>query len=233
MAQDRTEAQPDIALEAENKETPEEGQQLTPDQQAHVDDLVRQARNVVLADVGRLTRESERAVKAATAAGERVKRMLKEQDDVDLEAAEGSSEIRSKQEVKERIRRRQVEVELDDTKLERDSAKEELSQIKVASVETTKTQAAREIATRLNVDADKLIDAAKFTDGSKEAMEALANLQPKKEVRATVVSDSGAGSGGGGGGAFTLTQIDNMPDDEYLKNKDAIDRAQREGKIKR
>ncbi|KKL16535.1 hypothetical protein LCGC14_2494570, partial [marine sediment metagenome] len=68
---------------------------------------------------------------------------------------------------------------------------------------------------------------------SKEAIEALANLQPKKEVRATVVSDSGAGSGGGGGGAFTLTQIDNMPDDEYLKNKDAIDRAQREGKIKR
>ncbi len=229
MDTDGTETPTDVELTEGEKETPKEEPKFD---QAHVDDQVRQARNAALADVGRLTKESERAVKAATAAGERVKRMLKEQDDTDLEAAKGSSGMRSEQEVKERIRRRQVEAELDDTKLERDSANEELSQIKVASVETTKTQTAREIATRLSVDADKLIEAAKFTDGSKEAMEALANLQPKKqEIRPPVITDSGADSGGGAG-SFTLAEIDNMSDAEYTKNQGAIEKARLAGKIK-
>ncbi|KKN50783.1 hypothetical protein LCGC14_0629530 [marine sediment metagenome] len=236
MTTDRLDAPSDVELTEGETETPKEEPQYT---QTQLDEAERKGKNTALADVGRFqaeaekaSRDAQRSLNASTAALERTKKMRQEQDDADLEAAKGSSEMRSEQEVKERIRRRQAEAELDDTKLERDSANEELSQIKTASVETTKTQTAREIATRLNVDADKLIDAAKFTDGSKEAIEALANLQTKKqEVRPPTKTDSGADSGGGAR-SFTLAEIDNMSDAEYTQNQGAIEKARLAGKIK-
>ncbi len=230
MVTDRTETSTDLALEVEETGTPKEELKFD---QAHVDDQVRQARNAALADVGRLTKESERAVKAATAAGERIKKMLKEQDEADLESAKGDSELRSTQEVKERIRRRQVQDELEEATLKLTQSNEELSQIKEDSAEATKGTKAREIATRLGIDADRLIKLSKFTDGTAEAMEELARELPKKqEVRPPTITDSGADSGGGAG-SFTLGEINNMSDDEYAKNQGAIEKARMAGKIKR
>lgn len=237
MNTDGTETQTDVALEAGDTETPKEETQFTLEQQAQVDKQVRDAKTSVLADVGRseaeakkATKSAQRSLEASTAALERTKQIREELDAAELEAAKGNSEQLSA--VEERQKRRKAETDLVETKLELSQKDEELSQITKDNVEATKDQTAREIATSLGVDADRLIRLSKLTDGSAESIKAAAKELPKQEIRPPVEADSSESSGGGGG-TFTLEQINNMPDDEYLKNKDAIDKARMGGKIKR
>ena len=212
MLSDRTEAQTDVALGDENTETPKEEPQFTPDQQAHIDKKVLDAKTAATADVGRFQAEAEKAKRdaqrsldASTAALERTKLIRKEQDEAELKAAEGDKEQLSA--VKEMQKRRMVETELDEAKLKLNQRDEELSQVKKDSEEATKTQTAQKIATRLGIDADRLIKLSKFTDGSAESMEGIAQELPKKEVRAQVVTDSGVNTGSPGSDAEFLTKF--------------------------
>lgn len=199
MDTDGTEAQTDIKLEAENTETPAEEQKYT---QAQVDEAKRQGQSNALADVGRFQREAENAVKASIAAQERTKKLLRDFETMELEDAKGNSESRSENEVKERQRRRLAEAELDETTLKLTQKDEELSQIKETSAEATKAQTARDVATRLNVDADRLVRLAKLTDGTVESIEELAKELTKKEVRLQVKTDSGVNTGSGDDATF-------------------------------
>lgn len=222
MVLDRPETQTDVTLSDEEKETSEE-------RIRELEAQVAQARSDALSDIGRLQTEAANSLRAATAAQERVKKMLKEQEDAELQAAGGNQEQVSA--VTERQKRRRVETDLDEATLKLNQKDEELGQIKKDSAEATKAQTARDIATRRKVDADRLIRLSKLTDGSVESIEELAKELPKKEVRPPTKTDDGDDTGKGGG-SFTLVQIENMSDDEYVKNKDAIDKAQMAGKIK-
>ena len=231
MDTDRLETPTDVELTEGEKETPKEQTYTQAQLDAHGEERAQQARSSALADVGRIQKEAANARKAIEASDSRINRWKVELEEAEDKAAAGDTEQMSA--LKERKLRRDAVDELDKLKLKLNDSDEELSQIKSASAEATTAQTAREIATRLNVDADKRIDAAKFTDGSKEAMDALANLQKKKqEIRPPTKTDSGADTGGGTG-SFTLGEISNMSDDEYTKNKGAIEKARMAGKIKR
>lgn len=222
---DGTETQTDVILEAEEKETPKEEPQYSQSQlDAHGKEKEQQARNAALADIGRLTKESERSLKAATAAGERTKKLLREMEDMETEAAQGNSGQRSEQEVKQMQLRRQVQTELTDVQLELDGKNERLAQLEADKVESTKGQTARDIAARLGIDVDRLVRLSKFTDGSTEAIEELAKELPKKEVRPPIITDSNQGGGGGGDDATFLKDYGegNLP-----YNKENKERAER------
>ena len=193
MVSDRPETQTDVTLSIEDTETSEKPT-IT---QTQLEEAKRQATSDALSDSRRLQREAENAIKALTGANDRTKARLKELEDAELKAAEGDSEQLNA--VTERRKRRQVETELDEATLKLNQRDGELSQIKEDSAKAVKGEKAREIATRLNVDADRLIKLSKFTDGSAEAMEELANgLLKKQEVRPIVKSDSGENTGSGG-----------------------------------
>ncbi|KKL74086.1 hypothetical protein LCGC14_2068410 [marine sediment metagenome] len=185
MHTDGTETSTDVTLGTEETGTPKEDPQFD---QAHVDKAVLDAKTAALADVGRFQREAQTAVKAAEAALERTKKIRKEQDEAEIKAAEGDSEQLSA--VKERQRRRDVESELDEVTLKLNQRDDKITQLETSGAEATKVQTARDVATRLGVDADSLIRLTKFTDGSVESIEELARELPKKTVRPKVVTDS-------------------------------------------
>lgn len=222
MDTDGTETQTDATLSDENTETPKEETQVT---QTQLDKAVLDARTSALADVGRFQRESEAAVKAATAALDRTKKIRLEMDEIELQNAEGSSEQLSA--VKERQKRRTAETELDEATLKLTQRDEELSRIKEDSAKATQGEKAREIATRLGIDADGLIRLSKFTDGSVEAMEELAKELPKKQaIREKIESDSNQG-GGGGGGSSDATFLDKYGSGELPNTKENKERAEK------
>ena len=226
MESDGTETPTDVKLSEGETETSEKPT-IT---QTELEEAKRQATSDALSDSGRLQKEAENAIKALTAANERTKARLKELEDAELKAAEGDSEQLNA--VTEKRKRRQVETELDDATLKLNQRDDELSQLQKDGAEAKKTQTAQKIATRLGVDADRLIKLSKFTDGSAESMEELAKELPKREVRPRVESDSGGGGGSGGGRTFTRQEIADMPIDEYEKLRDDIKKAQAEGKVK-
>ncbi len=89
--------------------------------------------------------------------------------------------------------------ELAKTKSELDAEREKGKQRDEVVAKTTQEQNAREIATRLNVDEKTLSALSKHTDGSKEAIEAMAQALPKMgEVKKPVTPDSGKTIGGEG-----------------------------------
>ena len=224
---DGTETQDDVALVQEETETSEEQPEFTKSQfEAEARVREQRARSDALSDIGRLQREATNAMKAAEAAQERVKKMLKEQEDFELQTAEGNTEQLSA--VKERIQRRQIESELEDAQLKLNQRDEELSEIRKASQEVIKQSQARAIAERLGVDADRLISLSRFTDGSAEAMEGIAKELPKATRRPPVKTDLG---GRGGGGGRTFAEFEK----EYIAGNVSLaayeERARKEGKL--
>ena len=203
---DGTETQEDVTLLAEETETSEEKPEFTKSQvETEARAREQRARSDALADVNRFQRESANALKWAQAAQERVKKMLKEQEEFELQTAAGNTEQLSA--VKERIQRRQIESELEDAQLKLNQRDEELSEIRKASQEIVKQSKARTIAERLNVDADRLISLSRFTDGSAEAMEGIAKELPKATRRPPVKTDLGGRTNQGSGKRPTLAEM--------------------------
>ena len=102
--------------------------------------------------------------------------------------------------------------------------------------EATKERNAREIASRLSVNANLLAKLAKSTDGSTEAIEEIAKELPKKGEDKTLKADSGKTIGGSGGIPTNMEAfkkwIADMSQEEYEKRKPEIDEARSSGKIK-
>ncbi len=194
----------------------------------------RKAKSDALSEVGRLRAANEAAIKAAKRANERVEQILKEQDDAELAAAEGKEEVVSA--IKERQKRRLVETELATAKQELDEEKAKTTEAQEEAALHTKERNAREVATRLGVDAKLLAELAKSTDGSVEAIEGKAKLCPKKGEAKTITLDSGKMSGGGGILKLSeaLGQLDpsGMNPAEIHAKAVEIEKADKEGKLK-
>lgn len=178
-----------VKTSEENKETSKETETLTREQ---AEEEKRKVRSDALAEVGRLKASSESAIKSARAAQERIDRMLKEQDESELETAKEQPDKLTV--IRERQARRGAEAKLAKAEQELEGEKAKTAEAQEAVVKSTKERNAREIATRLNVDAKTLI---KFTDGSAEAMEELAKSLPQKGETKTLTPDSGKTIGGG------------------------------------
>ena len=181
---DGTTTQADAKLGTENAGTPT----YTKDQ---VDKMLRDARTAAMADVGRMKTEAEKALKAASAAADRLKQLEKEREEVELEAAKDEPDrltmIRTRQQMRQR------EAELAQAREELNATKTTLTELQSQRAESQKEINAREIAARLGVDLSRLVKLAKFTDGSAEAIEDLAKDLTKNQ---DFHPDSNRGNGG-------------------------------------
>ncbi len=157
---------------------------------------VRKARSDALAEVGRHKKAAEDAIKALKATNTRIDQMVKDQEDAELEDAKDDTEKLSA--IKERQGKRRAEAELAKVKQESAEKDEKIKLLDEKEVESTKERNAREIASRLGVDAKRLANLAKYTDGSTEAIEEIAKDLPKKEVKTPLKVDSSKTVGAGG-----------------------------------
>ena len=226
---DRPKETQDLKSSEELKETSEqEPETFTAEQ---VGERERKARSDALSDIGRYKASAENAIKAVRAAEERINRMLKEQAEAELETARDEPDKLTL--IRERQTRRQAESELAKAKQELEEERAKTTEAQEVEAKSTKERNAREIATRLDVDAKTLI---KFTDGSTEAMEELAKSLPRKSATTPLKPDSGKTIGGSGGIPTNMDQfkkwIADLPASEYAKVKSQVDEMMKTGKIK-
>ncbi len=190
---DGTENQKDTSVATQDssggdKGTSEQTQTFTLEQ---VTERERNAKSDALAETGRLRVANEAAIKVAQKAQERIDRMIRDQDDAELEAHKDEPERISA--IRERQQRRIVESKLADTESELEVERTKTKEAQEVGVKHTKEQNAREVASRLNVNVQTLL---KFTDGSKGAMEDLAKSLPKVGEKTPLIPDSGKTTGG-------------------------------------
>ena len=115
--------------------------------------------------------------------------MLKDYEETIKDDPDKLNELRGRQ------AKTKADAELTRVAQELDEAKLRLSQVDNEKAETLKKQKAREIAGRLDVDADRLIKLAMFTDGTPEAIEDIAKDLPKNVPENPLTPDSNRGSG--------------------------------------
>ena len=198
------------------------------------DEDVRKAKSDALAEVGRYKKSADDAIKAVKATEARIDQMLKDQEDAELADAEGNAEKLDA--IKERQGKRRAENELAKVRQELDENKEKVRLLDEKEVESTKERNAREIASRLDVDAKRLVKLAKFTDGSTEAIEEIAQELPKRGEAKTLKVDSGKTTGGSGGIPTNMERfrkwIDGLSQEKYEELAPEINKMMKEGKIK-
>lgn len=186
--------QDEVKTPVEEKEiTPEETPKTLEEQVAHI-------REVALAEVGRSRAETERAVKAANAAHERLTKYIKEQEDALEEQYKDEPNQLTK--IQNRRRERDLQAELDERE-------KKLSEREDKANKAEKERNISQVATRLTVDTKLLAKLAKDTDGSIEAIEAEAQNLPKLVVTTPLRRDSGRTIGGG-------DDLSKLPDEERL-----------------
>ncbi len=167
-----------------------------------------------LAAAGRTAKTFEAREQTIKVEKERVAQERKERDEAELESYKDDPEKLSA--TRERQKRREAEVKLADSERELENERERNKEVQEASTARTKEQNAHEIATRLNVDKKTLL---KFTDGSKEVMEELANSLPPKGEKKVVTADSSKTSGAG---TLTVEQVKKMSPAEQMERADEI-----------
>jgi len=155
---------------------------------------LRDARTAVMADVGRERKGVEDAMKSVHAAQDRLDKMVKDQEQAELESVRDDPEKLTA--VQERQRRRAIETELATARLELNDKTTKLTAYESREAETARETRAREIATRLNVDPVRLAKLSKFTDGTPEAIEEIGKELPKGK-REGLRADSNSSIGGG------------------------------------
>ena len=180
--------------------------------------------------------EAEQILKAAQKTQEGIRaeqeRWQKDRDETERETVKDDSDALKS--LQERQRQRAKEAELTRRAQELD-AKEERHKGKLEEADkVTKELSARDIASKYNIDAESLV---KFTDGSEEAMEELAQQLPKKGTpKPSLKTDAGTTAGGGGGIPTDRERfrawVANMSQAEYEKRKPEIDEMLASDKIK-
>lgn len=180
----------DVATSEDTKETSKTEPETFTEEQ--VVEREHKASSDSKSELGRALKANENLLKTNKGLTDRIERVIKDHDDDELARAEGDNEKLSA--IKERQARRKVESELAETKSELDGEKAKTAEAEEVGAKHTKERNAREVATRLGVDAKTLL---KFTDGSVGAMEDLAKSLPKKGEPKTIIPDSGKTTGGG------------------------------------
>ncbi len=154
--------------------------------------------------------QREAAVKASEqkAAAEVLVRREAELKAIPIDDAQGLTDLRARHRAEDTISRlAKLESELEE---ERARGKQRDTE----AVQTTQESSTRALAASLNVDPNTLLTLSKLTDGSKEAIEAMANGLPKTgEAKPVILSDSGKT---GGGGTLTVEQVKNMSPQEQM-----------------
>jgi len=136
----------------------------------------RKATSDVSAELGRVRKLNEGLIKSSQAIQDRLNRRDKEDEERELEThRDDPAEIRR---IRAEQETRRVKSELAEKEQELDTEKAKTAEAQEAEAKHTKERNAREIASRLGVNAKTLI---KFTDGSVEAMEDLAKSLSRKE----------------------------------------------------
>ncbi len=176
----------------------------------------RKVKSDVLAEMGRAKKLNADLIKSSQAIQDRLNERDKEEVEREREKHQGDPGQLSA--IDEKVKRRTAESELSSTKLKLEEANERLQTADAEKAETTKERNAREIATRLNVDAKLLAELAKLTDGSTGAIEEKAKLLPKKGETKTIKPDSSKTTG-----------ISQMPDSSGAKIKLGWDKIHPQG----
>lgn len=197
-----------------------------------VEEEKRKAKSDVSAELGRVKKLNADLIKSSQLIQERLTRRDEEEDERERERYQDNPDKLSA--IGERIKRRNTESELAEVRLELNEKAERIKLLDENEVESTKEQNAREIASRLGVDSKRLAKLAKFTDGSREAIEEIAGDLPKTGEPLTLIVDSSRTIGGG----VTISRASmETPEfqDKYLSDPEfrgRVDSAWREGKIK-
>ncbi len=147
-------------------------------------------RSDAAAEVGRATKAAETAAEQARKANERTNRYIEQSRVAELEAKRDEPDALSI------LRARHAKEEVDDKLANKESelstANQTIADMKTQEQQYTKEQNAREIAGRFQVDVNDLL----LTNGSKEAMEKLAQKLTKTEPQEELRVDQGGGVGG-------------------------------------
>ncbi|KKK55915.1 hypothetical protein LCGC14_3069790 [marine sediment metagenome] len=146
MDPDGPEAQGDVALATEEKETPP-----VTYSQAQYEKAVLDAKSAGKVDVGRLKAEADRSFERATAAMARLDRQQKEQEEAEIAAAGDDNDALSA--IRSRQKSRQLTSELEAAKTELSEAKTKLAESDTKDAEAAKATIAEGVATRLKVGA--------------------------------------------------------------------------------
>ena len=202
MVVDETETQVD-ETSPEKEETSQESR--VDSQEQVISKLMEKIRSDTLAELGRVRKAAEDAIKRATSESKLVAQQLLEQRErEDLEAAKDEPDKQAV--IRERMARRQKESELAETQTKLTEANAKLQELSTKEVETTRERSTKEIAERLKVNPTRLAELVKFTNGSAEAIEEIAKEMPKltSQPKNPIRPDS---SETAGGTAKTKTQI--------------------------
>ena len=143
-----------------------------------------------LSDVNRTLAEAKKYSIAAEGAETRVKRMLKDYEESIRDEPDKLTAHRAQEE------KRRVDAELAQKDSELQEANEYKIQVEEDKAKSTMEQNAREIATRLSVEPERLIRLASRTDGTTEAIEDVAKDLPKLEPQEPLNPDSNRSFGG-------------------------------------
>jgi hypothetical protein len=202
----------DVTTSDAEPKTSQETQAYSKEQ---VDKLMEKVRSDSLAELGRVRKAAEDAIKKSTdAATARYQELIKQRELEELENAKDEPDKLAV--IKERQLRRQKEAELAKAQEELNEKNARLQELSTKDAETSRGNVSREIAERLKVDPAKLAKLAKFTDGSAEAIEDIAKDLPKLNPTPTrnvnLRPDSNDAAGGTG---KTKTQIQ----EDYVKGK--------------
>lgn len=161
-------------------------------EKTYTESEVTKMRSDLLAEVGQHKASSERAMKSAQAALDKLSQWEKAQAEAELEAhRDDPAEIKR---IRAEQKARQLEADLANERQAKTEYENRLKTIETELNEKTKTSLSAEVAKKFNVDAEKLATLAKLTDGSEKAIESIAESLPKKST--SFKPDSNRGIGG-------------------------------------
>lgn len=209
----------DESTSEQTEETSEKTETFTKEEVAKAE---KKGKSDGLAEMGRLRKTLDTALKTVT-------RLQDEEDERESESHKDQPEY------EKNIKLRRTNRELESKLADRDSRVDELeaktTEAQEAEAEHTKERNAREVATRLGVNAKTLV---KFTDGSVEAMEDLAKSLPQKGEGKSLKVDSGK-TLGGESIPTNMEQfkkwVASIPQEEYEKVAPEVNKMMRDGKI--
>ncbi len=173
---------------SEPKETSEQTPTFTKEQ---MEGVAKKAAEDALSAAGRTAKDFEQREGAIKTEREKIAQEQKTRDEAELESAR--DDVGKLSGIKARQKARDAATELAKTKSELEVEKAKTKEALEVDVTHTKEQNAREVASRLGVNAETLI---KFTDGSVKAMEELAKSLPKKAETKPLLTDSSKTAGG-------------------------------------
>lgn len=167
-------------------------QQKAQSEKTYTESEVTKMRSDILSEVGQHKSQSERAMKSAQAALDKLSKYEQERIDAELEThRDDPAEIKR---IRAEQKARQLEADLEKERDTRTEYENRLKSLEIEQLERNKSSVSQTVAQKFNVDADKLAALAKLTDGSEKAIEALAEAMPRRST--SFKPDSNRGVGG-------------------------------------